>query len=165
MLRPESLPELQSALDRAGLDGWLIYDFHGLNPIAVGMLQLPGMTTRRLFVFIPRKGTPVAITHAIEQGPWNEWPAKWRREKYSSWQTLESMVSELVKGKRVAMEYSPGDAVPYLDRVPAGVIAMVRNGGGTVVFTGVLASGFFSGCAAESPAAPTRAPPRPPANG
>ena len=140
MLRPESLPELQSALDRAGLDGWLIYDFHGLNPIAVGMLQLPGMTTRRFFVFIPRKGTPVAITHAIEQGPWNEWPAKWRREKYSSWQTLESMVSELVKGKRVAMEYSPGDAVPYLDRVPAGVIEMVRNAGATVVSSADLVS-------------------------
>src|SRR5216117_815754 len=144
MLRPESLPELQSALDRAGLDGWLIYDFHGLNPIAVGMLQLPWMTTRRFFVFIPRKGTPVAITHAIEQGPWVEWPAKWRREKYSSWQTLESMVSELVKGKRLAMEYSPGDAVPYLDRVPAGVIEMVRNAGATVVSSADLVSSFYA---------------------
>src|SRR6266571_7465591 len=132
MLRPESLPELQSALDRAGLDGWLIYDFHGLNPVAVGMLELPGMTTRRFFVYIPRKGMPVAVTHAIEQGPWAGWPAKWRKEKYSSWRTLESLLADLVKGKRVAMEYSPGDAVPYLDRVPAGVIEMVRNAGATV---------------------------------
>ncbi|PYP54788.1 MAG: hypothetical protein DMD39_00045 [Gemmatimonadetes bacterium] len=157
MLRPESLPELQSALDRAGLDGWLIYDFHGLNPIAVGMLQLPGMTTRRFFVFIPRKGTPVAITHAIEQGPWNEWPAKWRREKYSSWQTLESMVSELVKGKRVAMEYSPGDAVPYLDRVPAGVIEMVRNAGATVVSSADLVSRFYAVWSDEQRASHERA--------
>ncbi len=157
MLRPESLPELQSALDRAGLDGWLIYDFHGLNPIAVGMLQLPGMTTRRFFVFIPRKGTPVAITHAIEQGPWTEWPAKWRREKYSSWQTLESMVSELVKGKRVAMEYSPGDAVPYLDRVPAGVIEMVRNAGATVVSSADLVSSFYAVWSNEQRASHERA--------
>ena len=157
MLRPESLPELQSALDRAGLDGWLIYDFHGLNPIAVGMLQLPGMTTRRFFVFIPRKGTPVAITHAIEQGPWVEWPAKWRREKYSSWQTLESMVSELVKGKRLAMEYSPGDAVPYLDRVPAGVIEMVRNAGATVVSSADLVSKFYAVWSDEQRASHERA--------
>ena len=157
MLRPESLPELQSALDRAGLDGWLIYDFHGLNPIAVGMLQLPGMTTRRFFVFIPRKGTPVAITHAIEQGPWNEWPAKWQREKYSSWQTLEYMVSELVKGKRVAMEYSPGDAVPYLDRVPAGVVEMVRNGGATVVSSADLVSRFYAVWSDEQRASHERA--------
>jgi len=102
-LGPDSLPALQSALDRAGLDGWLLYDFHGLNPVAVGMLELPGMTTRRFFVYIPRKGAPVAITHAIEQGPWAGWPAKWRKEKYSSWRLLESLLRELVNGKRVAM--------------------------------------------------------------
>jgi Xaa-Pro aminopeptidase len=143
-LAPESLPPIQSALDRAGVDGWLIYDFHGLNPIAVGMLQLPGMTTRRFFVYIPRQGSPVAITHAIEQGPWGAWPAKWRKEKYSSWRSLESLLGELVKGKRVAMEYSPGDAVPYLDRVPAGVIEMVRAAGASVVSSADLVSRFYA---------------------
>ena len=113
------------------MDGWLLYDFHGLNPVAVGMLELPGMTTRRFFVYIPREGSPVAITHNIEQGPWINWPRDWRKEKYSSWRALESLLGSLVKGKRVAMEYSPGDAVPYLDRVPAGVIEMVRSAGGT----------------------------------
>src|SRR5256714_1496826 len=144
MLQPESLPELQAALDRAGLDGWLIYDFHGLNPIAVGLLSLPGMTTRRFFVYVPSKGMPVAITHAIEQGPWAGWPSKWKKEKYSSWRALESLLRELVKGKRVAMEYSPGDAVPYLDRVPAGVIEMVRDAGATVVSSADLVSTFYA---------------------
>lgn len=144
MLRPESLPALQSALDKAGLDGWLLYDFHGLNPVAVGMLELPGMTTRRFFVYIPRSGWPVAITHAIEQGPWVGWPAKWQKEKYSSWRALESLLAGLVGGKRVAMEYSPGDAVPYLDRVPAGVLEMVRNAGATVVSSGDLVSAFYA---------------------
>ena len=144
MLQPESLPALQSALGHAGLDGWLLYDFHGLNPVAVGMLELPGMTTRRFFVYIPRSGSPVAITHAIEQGPWLEWPATWRKEKYSSWRVLESQLAALVKGKRVAMEYSAGDAVPYLDRVPAGVIEMVRNAGATVVTSADLVSQFYA---------------------
>jgi Xaa-Pro aminopeptidase len=144
VLQTESLPALQSALERAGLDAWLLYDFHGLNPVAVGMLELPGMTTRRFFVYIPRRGSPVAITHAIEQGPWTAWPSEWTREKYSSWRELESLLGKLVKGKRVAMEYSPGDAVPYLDRIPAGVIEMVRAAGATVVSSGELVSRFYA---------------------
>jgi Xaa-Pro dipeptidase len=144
VLQPESLPALQSALERADLDGWLLYDFHGLNPVAVGMLGLPGMTTRRFFVYIPRKGSPVAVTHAIEQGPWTAWPSDWTKEKYSSWRALESTIAKLVKGKKVAMEYSPGDAVPYLDRVPAGVIEMVRNAGAEVLTSADLVTAFYA---------------------
>src|SRR2546427_8368304 len=111
------------------------------------MLELPGMTTRRFFVYIPRQGAPVAITHAIEQGPWAGWPAKWRKETYSSWRLLESLLAEVVKGKRIAMEYSPGDAVPYLDRVPAGVLEMGRNVGATDVLYARFLWRFFSGWA------------------
>jgi Xaa-Pro aminopeptidase len=157
VLAAESLPALQSALGGAGLDGWLIYDFHGLNPIAVGMLQLPGMTTRRFFVYIPRKGSPVAITHAIEQGPWLKWPKAWRKEKYSSWRALESLLADIVKGKRVAMEYSPGDAVPYLDRIPAGVLEMVRDAGATVVSSADLVSAFYAVWSDEQRASHERA--------
>jgi Xaa-Pro aminopeptidase len=144
VLDPKSLSAIQSAISDADVDGWLIYDFHGLNPIAVGMLQLHGMTTRRFFVFIPVKGAPTAITHNIEQGPWNAWPSSWRKERYSSWRELESLVRGLVQGKKVAMEYSPGDAVPYLDRVPAGVIELVRNAGATVVTSADLVSRFYA---------------------
>ena len=144
MLQLESLPALQAALAKADVDGWLIYDFHGLNPVAVGMLQLPGMTSRRFFVYVPRSGSPVAITHAIEQGPWLGWPPQWKKEVYSSWRALESLLAKLVRGQRVAMEYSPGDAVPYLDRVPAGVIEMVRTAGATVVSSADLVSAFYA---------------------
>ncbi|MEX2110909.1 MAG: M24 family metallopeptidase [Gemmatimonadaceae bacterium] len=144
MLKRESLPALQSALGQAGLDGWLLYDFHGLNPIARGMLELPGMTTRRFFVYIPRSGSPVAITHAIEQGPWVAWPQEWKKEKYSSWRILESVLASVVKGKRIAMEYSPGDAIPYVDRVPAGVLEMVRAAGATVDSSADLISMFYA---------------------
>jgi Xaa-Pro aminopeptidase len=144
MLKREMLPALQSALADAGLDGWLLYDFHGLNPVARGMLELTGMTTRRFFVFIPRSGAPVAITHAIEQGPWQEWPSEWRKEQYSGWRVLEEKLATTVKGKRIAMEYSPGDAVPYVDRVPAGVIEMVRAAGATVESSADLISMFYA---------------------
>ncbi len=144
MLTPATLPSIQQALDQAGLDGWLIFDFHGLNPVARGLLGLEGMVSRRIFAFIPRSGPPVAVTHAIEQMPWRKWPAEWGREVYSSWRALESALASLVGGKRVAMEYSPGDAVPYLDRVPAGVLEMVRAAGAEVVSSGELVSRFYA---------------------
>ena len=157
MLTPETLPRLQDAIADAGLDGWLIFDFHGLNPIAGGMLRLEGMTSRRVFAFVPRSGAPVAITHAIEQGPWRNWPRAWGREVYSSWRTLEEQLARLVGGKRVAMEYSPGDAVPYLDRVPAGVLEMVRAAGADVVSSGELVTRFYASWGSEHLASHQRA--------
>jgi Xaa-Pro dipeptidase len=144
MLSPATLPALQSAIQRAGLDGWLLFDFHGANPIAAGLLQLEGMVTRRVFAFVPATGAPVAVTHAIEQGAWRRWPSAWRRESYSSWRTLDEQLAQLVRGKRVAMEYSPGDAVPYLDRVPAGVLEMVRAAGAEVVSSAELVTRFYA---------------------
>jgi Xaa-Pro dipeptidase len=144
MLTPSTLPAFQRAIADAGLDGWLLYDFHGLNPIAAGLLELKGMLTRRIFVFVPRSGPPLAITHAIEQGPWRTWPSAWRKERYSSWRTLESLLATVLRGRRVAMEYSPGDAVPYLDRVPAGVLEMVRAAGAEVVPSGELVTRFYA---------------------
>jgi Xaa-Pro dipeptidase len=144
MLDSRSLPAIQAALAEMRLDGWLLFDFHGLNPVASGVLHLDGMLTRRIFALVPREGLPVAISHNIEQAPWKHWPAEWPRERYSSWRALEEQLAKLVKGKRVAMEYSPGDAVPYLDRVPAGVLEMVRNAGATVVSSGALVSRFYA---------------------
>jgi Xaa-Pro dipeptidase len=157
VLRPDALPALQASLGDAAVDGWLLYDFHGLNPVAVGMLELSGMTSRRFFVYIPANGAPVAITHAIEQGPWVAWPSAWRKEKYSSWRQLESLLAEIVGKKKIAMEYSPGDAVPYLDRIPAGVLEMVRDAGATVVSSADLVSRFYAVWSAEQRASHERA--------
>jgi Xaa-Pro dipeptidase len=157
VLSPATLGAIQDALRQQKLDGWLLFDFHGLNPVASGMLQLEGMLTRRVFGLIPAEGVPVAISHAIEQGPWKRWPAEWPRERYSSWRMLEEKLSALVRGKRVAMEYSPGDAVPYLDRVPAGVLEMVKAAGATVVSSGELVTRFYAAWNADHVASHRRA--------
>ena len=150
MLTPVTLPALQRAIAEAGLDGWLLFDFQGLNPIASGLLNLEGMVTRRVFVWIPRQGTPVALGHAIEQIAWRRWPKDWTHATYSSWRALEAAIAGMVNGKKLAMEYSPGDAVPYLDRVPAGVLEMVRSAGAKeVVSSGELVSRFFAAWNAE----------------
>ena len=144
MLTESTLPRFQAALADAAVDGWLLYDFRGTNAIALGLVGLAGMLTRRWFVWLPREGTPVALTHAIEQGPWAAWPAAWGRVVYSGWRELEAAVGELVAGRRVAMEYSPGDAVPYVDRVPAGVVELVRARGAEVVTSGELVTRLYA---------------------
>src|SRR5439155_4756519 len=142
VLNTQTLPRIQDALRELKLDAWLLFDFHGLNPVATGMLGMEGLLSRRIFAYVPRDGTPVAISHAIEQGPWKRWPSEWPRERYSSWPSLERELAKLVKGKKVAMEYSPGDAVPYLDRVPAGRRGRGTNGGGQVRTSGELGTRF-----------------------
>ncbi len=157
MREPHRLPELQKALTDAGLDGWLLYEFKGCNPIAAGMLGFEGLSSRRAVAWLPAKGTPVALMHAIELDAWRKWPATWGRRIYQSWQSLESELRTLVDGKRVAMEYSPGDAVPYLDRVPAGVIELVRASGATVVTSAELVTRFYALLTPEQLAAHMRA--------
>src|SRR5688572_5570655 len=144
MLNQDTLPALQRAIADAGVDGWLLFDFRGINPIASGVLRLEGMATRRIFAWIPKTGRPTAITHAIEQGPWRHWPKPWGREIYSAWQQLETLLRGLVQGKRVAMEYYPGDAVPYLDRVPGGVLELVRSVGAEIVPSAPLVTTFYA---------------------
>ena len=157
MLTPDTLPALQRTIADAGVDGWLLFDFRGVNSIATGVLGLEGMVTRRIFAWVPRTGTPTAITHAIEQGPWRHWPTSWGRETYSAWQQLETLLRGLVNGKRVAMEYYPGDAVPYLDRVPGGVLELVRAAGGEIVSSAPLVTGFYAKWSPENMASHRRA--------
>ena len=150
MLSPQTLPAIQAALKELDLDGWLLFDFRGVNPIATSMLAMDGMLTRRIFAYIPREGAPAAISHAIEEAPWKNWPSQWKRERYNSWRSLEEHVGKLVKGKKVAMEYSPGDAVPYLDRVPAGVLELVKTAGAKVVSSADLVTRFYAAWSAAN---------------
>jgi Xaa-Pro dipeptidase len=134
------LDELHQALATSDLDGWLLYDFHGLNPVAGRVLGLTGMNTRRLFVLLPRAGEPVAVAHKIELQGLEGFPG--RVVPYARWSELHEALAALVAGRRLAMEISPEDAVPYLDRVPYGVVELLRRLGATVVPSGSLVSRF-----------------------
>ena len=134
------LDELRQALAQSDLDGWLLYDFHGLNPVAGRVLGLTGMNTRRLFVLLPRAGEPVAVAHKIELQGLEGFPG--RVVPYARWSELHAALAALVAGRRLAMEISPEDAVPYLDRVPYGVVELLRRLGATVVPSGSLVSRF-----------------------
>ena len=133
-------PALRDALAEAEVDGWLLFDFHGLNPVAGRVLGLTGMNTRRLFVLLPREGEPVAVAHKIELQGLEGFPG--RVVPYARWSELHAALEPLVAGRRLAMEISPEDAVPYLDRVPYGVVELLRRLGATLVPSGALVSRF-----------------------
>ena len=144
MALADSLDAVQAALRAAGLDGWLLYEFQGQNPIANGLLGLGAHVSRRAFAFVPAEGTPVAVQHAIETHLWRAWPAHWTRTTYSGWVELEATLAALVRGRTIAMETSPGNAVPYVDRVPAGVLELVRAAGDTVHTSAALVTRFVA---------------------
>ncbi len=135
---------VQAALAEDGLDGWLLYDFHGSNPIARSLVGLNGggkMTTRRWYYLIPASGEPRALVHAIEPHTLEGLPG--RVDVYASRDALARGLDGLTRGlKRVAMEYSPGNAIPYVGRVDAGTVETVRQRGVDVVSSGDLVQRF-----------------------
>ena len=132
--------QLAEALDVVGADAWLLFDFHGLNPVASRVLGIGGMGSRRLFVLLPKVGEPVAVAHKIELQPVEGFPGKIL--PYARWEELHEALGSVVRGRTVAMEVSPDDAVPYLDRVPAGVVELVTRLGGKVVPSASLVTRF-----------------------
>lgn len=134
------LAAIGAALAEAGADGWLLFDFHGLNPVAARLVGATGMGTRRLFVLLPREGDPVAVAHRIELDAVAGFPGTVR--PYAAWRELHDALRPLVAGRTLAMEVSPRDGVPYLDRVPHGVVQLVESLGGRVVSSAALVTRF-----------------------
>src|SRR5258708_269104 len=149
------LAQVRAALAALGVDGWLVFDFHGANPVAPQVLGILGTATRRLFVLLPRDGAPVAVAHRIELQPFAGFPGEVR--PYSAWSELHARLRELVAGKRLAMEVSPNEAVPYLDRVPHGVVQLLESFGATIVSSGPLVTRFAARWSADELAGHRRA--------
>ena len=135
---------VQAALREDGLDGWLLYDFRGVNPVAArltGVADSGHMATRRWYYLIPRDGTPTRLVHAIESHNLDGVPGT--TVVYAGRDALAKGVQGLLAGRRrLAMEYSKDCAIPYLSRVDAGTIELVRSHGVEVVSSGDLVQRF-----------------------
>src|ERR687885_2645397 len=140
--------EIQKTLRDAGLDGWLFYDFRQSDPLAYRILRLDPkqFSTRRWFYFVPASGEPTRINHAIEQGKLDRLPG--RKLIYSSWPLLHEHLRGVLaasgngRGARVAMQYSPENSIPYISRVDAGTIELVRSLGAEPVTSADLVQLF-----------------------
>lgn len=154
---PLPIEAIQHALAADRLDGWLLYDFHGLNPIAARLAGLTGRhVTRRWYYFIPTAGRPRKLVHAIESGVLDELPGD--RQMYAGRLQLESGLATILAGARVvAMEYSPRCAIPYVSRVDAGTVELVTACGVSVVSSGDLVGRFEAAWDEAAVATHTRA--------
>jgi Xaa-Pro aminopeptidase len=119
---------IQAQLRASKIDGWLFYDHHHRDPIATRILGLSGngMATRRWFYFIPSRGEPRKLVHRIEAGALDSLAG--RRSVYSSWEELQGGLRKLLSGSRkIAMQYSPENNIPYIGLVDAGTVEFVRK--------------------------------------
>ncbi len=141
---PLEIGAVQAALRADGLDAWLLYDFHGSNPVSFRLAGMGGaghLATRRWFYLIPQSGEPRALVHAIERYNLDHLPGT--KTVYAGREQLHAGLAGLLGGlKRVAMEYSPNCAIPYVSRVDAGTIELVRSLGVEVVSSGDLIQQF-----------------------
>ncbi|MGD0957357.1 MAG: M24 family metallopeptidase [Candidatus Acidiferrales bacterium] len=119
---------IQAELRASKIDGWLFYDHHHRDPIASHILGLRGngLATRRWFYFIPSRGEPRKLVHQIEQGALDSLSG--RKQVYSSWEELHAGLRKLLSGSRkIAMQYSPENNIPYIGLVDAGTVELVRK--------------------------------------
>jgi Xaa-Pro dipeptidase len=138
-----NLDAIQSALRDAGLDGWLFYDHHHRDPIGERILGLDPKAhiTRRWYYYIPATGEPRRLMHRIEQGRLDTLPGS--KGLYSSWQELAFGLRAMLGGaKRIAMQYSPDNAIMYVSMVDAGTVEFLRSIGKQIVSSADLVSEF-----------------------
>ena len=123
-----NLPAIQNEIQKAGLDGWLFFDHHERDPLAYRVLGLwpPGHVSRRWYYFIPARGEPRGLIHKVEPNVLNTLPGG--KIFYARWQKQEAGLKQLLQGaKKVAMQYSPRCAVPYVANVDAGTVELIRS--------------------------------------
>lgn len=128
-----NITKAQHALQEARIPGWLLYSFQGSNILALEALGLRGrMLSRRFAYLIPAQGEPVLIVHAIEKTSFPDLPGQW--VVFSSWeQFTQALQTQVAPLGRIAMEYHPGGGIPYLSRIDAGTLELLRGMGLEVV--------------------------------
>jgi Xaa-Pro dipeptidase len=138
-----NVEEIQSELKRQKLDGWLFFDHHQRDALAYRVLGLAAarVPTRRWYYFIPAEGEPAGLVHNIEAGMLDPLPGT--KARYSSWQEQVSGLRKLLgRGQRIAMQYSPDCAIPYVSMVDAGTVELVRGLGVEVLTSADLIQHF-----------------------
>jgi Xaa-Pro aminopeptidase len=138
-----NLKKMQAILSEMKLDGWLFYDFRGSNDLALDILDIPKTShlTRRFYYLVPNNSEPVKIVNGIEAGHLDHLPGK--KYTYSSHLSLSTHISNTLKNyKKIAMEYSPLNAIPYVSKVDAGTIEQIKSYGVEIVSSGNLISFF-----------------------
>jgi Xaa-Pro aminopeptidase len=145
-----NLERIQQEIRQQNLDGWLFFDHHVRDPLAYRVLGFapPRTPTRRWYYLIPAQGEPRGLVHRIEAGMIDALPGE--KTKYSSWTEQVAGLRKILAGcRRVAMQYSPNCAIPYVSMVDAGTVELVRGTGVEVASSAELIQAFEARWSAE----------------
>lgn len=137
------IAEIQAALRAEGLDAWLFFDHHLRDPLAYRVLQFePAQSvSRRWYYIVPAEGEPRGLAHKIEPEVLRDLPGDIRH--YAGWKKQSEMLAWLVGDcRRVAMQYSPRCAVPYISNVDAGTVELIRETGAEILSSANLIQVF-----------------------
>jgi Xaa-Pro aminopeptidase len=137
------LDKIQSALREQQLDAWLFYDHHHRDPLGYRILGLSDALhiTRRWYYLVPAQGAPLKLVHRVEQGRLDTLPGA--KSVYSTWQEMEAGLAAMLEGHtRLAMQYSPRNAIMYISLVDAGTVELLRSMGKQIVSSADLVSHF-----------------------
>jgi Xaa-Pro dipeptidase len=155
----ERIPEIQSALAEAGLDGWFFACFQQNDPVGMDLLGLAAegkLVTRRCYYLVPREGEPSKLVHALESTMLDHLPGS--RAVYLTWKEHRAAVARLVAGRRrLAAQYSPANQLPSISRLDAGTAELVREAGAELVSAAELAQRFAAPWSPEQLAGHRRA--------
>jgi Xaa-Pro dipeptidase len=126
------LTAVQGLLSVQRLDGWLLFDRDGQNPIARALVKPEGRPERSWFYLMPATGTePTLLCHTSDAGSFTKVVGK--KQTYGGYRDLDKHLKALLKGRKtIAMEYSGKSGLPSLSRVDAGTLERVRAIGVTV---------------------------------
>lgn len=139
------ITKIQKELQKLGIDGWLFYDFHNRDPIAIRILNIDPkrFTSRRWYYFIPASGIPKKLVHRIESWKLDHLPGE--KLIYLPWQEQQALLKQILDGANtIAMQYSPNNSIPYVSIVDGGTIDLVRSLGKEIVSSADLVSLFES---------------------
>ncbi len=119
---------IQKALRDRSVDGWLFHDFRNRDFLAYRVLGLDveKMNTRRWFYFIPARGEPKKLVSVVEKHKLDDLPGSTR--VYLSWREMHSMLKRMLGArKKIAMQYSARNNVPYISLSDAGTVELVKS--------------------------------------
>jgi Xaa-Pro aminopeptidase len=139
------IASIQQALRERKIDGWLLTDFRNRDYLSYRLLGLnfEKMSSRRWYYYIPARGEPKKIVSAVERQKLDGLPG--RQFVYLSWKEQHATIRKaLGPRKKIAMQYSPKNNVPYISLVDGGMIELLRFLGYRIVSSADLVQMFVS---------------------
>ena len=128
----EVIEQAQEYMGEHDLNGWLLYDYRGLNPIFADTVGGVGHVTRPVWLWIPVSGIPRLLLSFVDQSRFDHLDLDTtlfinRRDM------IDKLRNDFGISGRVAMEYTPEGALPRVSNVDGGTLELVKSLGVEIV--------------------------------